>query len=132
MKKIYLFVLGILLLTGCSQTKEEAEVTDYDPKTTIIGIEPGSGTFASLSERAVEAYNLDQELHSGSSAVMTQLLQDAYKKKSPSSSQAGPHWKFVDMDLKIFDDPKISSAKNPFTPIRARGLRKITPRPMPF
>lgn len=127
MKKIYLFILGILLLTGCSQSTEDVEVTDYDPKTTIIGIEPGSGTFAS-AERAVEAYNLDQELHSGSSAVMTQLLQDAYKKKKPIVVTGwAPHWKFVDMDLKFLDDPKNIFGEESIHTYTRKGFKEDNP-----
>lgn len=106
-------ILGLLLvltlaLVGCgSDDAEEEEIpTDYSPEEFIIGIEPGSGT-AQISEEVIEVYDLDQEMTSNSSAVMTQLLGDAYKKKDPIVVTGWvPHWIFGEYDLKFLEDPK--------------------------
>lgn len=109
-KKILgLFLALGLLLTGCGSGSAEGEEevqTDYSPKDYIIGIEPGSGT-AQTAEEVIEAYRLSQHMTANSSAVMTQMLGDAYKKKEPIVVTGWtPHWIFGKYDLKYLDDPK--------------------------
>lgn len=126
-RKLWL-LFAALFLWGCApQAPEEEEITDYNPKNVIIGIEPGSGVFHSARE-AVEAYDLPQTLHSGSSAVMTQLLSDAYKKKEPIVVTGwAPHWKFVNMDLKFLDDPKNIFGEERIHTFSRKGFREDDP-----
>lgn len=113
MKKHRIFGLVLtlaLLITGCGSAddyEEEEEVqTDYSPSEYIIGIEPGSGT-AQISEEVIKEYGLDQTMTSNSSAVMTQLLGDAYEKEDPIVVTGWtPHWIFGEYDLKFLEDPK--------------------------
>lgn len=81
-----------------------AEKDKFDGQ--IIGIDPGAGIMQA-SETAINEYDLDMELVSGSSAAMTASL-----KKSVDSEEWtvvtlwSPHWAFNRWDLKYLDDPK--------------------------
>lgn len=109
-KKIFLLLVFILIFTACSTTSsnknEKMENTEYSPSKYIIGIEPGSGT-AQISAEVIKKYGLNQKMTSGSSAVMTQLLGDAYKNKEDIVVTGWtPHWIFGKYDLKYLEDPK--------------------------
>ncbi|MDY3006083.1 glycine betaine ABC transporter substrate-binding protein [Anaerococcus porci] len=112
-KKIFSTLAIIIILTGCSDTNKDGEKVnfDYAPNEYIIGIEPGSGTMQA-AKRAMDDYGLHQTLTTGSSAVMTQMLGDAIRKKAPIVVTGWtPHWKFAKYDLKFLNDPKESFGK---------------------
>lgn len=81
-----------------------SEKDRFDGK--IIGIDPGAGIMQA-SEAAINDYDLNMELVSGSSAAMTASL-----KKSIDSEEWtvvtlwSPHWAFNRWDLKYLDDPE--------------------------
>lgn len=113
-KKIF-SILAVLafLFTGCGGNSEDSEEVnfDYAPNEYIIGIEPGSGTMQAANQ-AMEDYGLNQNLTTGSSAVMTQMLGDAIRQNAPIVVTGWtPHWKFAKYDLKFLDDPKGSFGK---------------------
>lgn len=113
-KKIFsIITILALILVGCNSNDENnKEVNfDYAPNDYVIGIEPGSGTMLAANQ-AMEDYDLDQKLTTGSSSVMTQLLGDAIRQKAPIVVTGWtPHWKFAKYDLKFLKDPKGSFGK---------------------
>ena len=72
----------------------------------IIGIDSGAGIM-SATEKAIDEYNLDFELVSGSGPAMTASL-----KKAIDNNEAivvtgwTPHWMFSRWDLKVLEDTK--------------------------
>ncbi len=72
----------------------------------ITGIDPGAGLMAA-SEEAVEAYELDYNLVSGSDAAMTAALGRAIDREEWIIVTGWtPHWKFAAHDLKYLEDPR--------------------------
>ncbi|MDG5767968.1 glycine betaine ABC transporter substrate-binding protein [Balneolales bacterium ANBcel1] len=71
----------------------------------ITGIDPGAGLMAA-SEDAIEAYDLDYNLISGSDAAMTAALARAIQRDEWIVVTGWtPHWKFAAHDLKYLEDP---------------------------
>lgn len=131
-KLLTIITILTLALTGCSNSNEESEEAghnfDYAPDQYIIGIEPGAGAMEAAN-RAMEDYDLDQELTTGSSSVMTQMLGDAIKQEAPIVVVGWtPHWKFAEYDLKFLEDPKESFGKPEEIHTLARmGLKEDKP-----
>lgn len=72
----------------------------------IIGIDSGAGIMKA-SEKAIEDYDLDFELMSGSGPTMTAALKKAIDNKEWIAVTGWkPHWKFARWDLKFLQDPK--------------------------
>ncbi|NLJ76411.1 MAG: glycine betaine ABC transporter substrate-binding protein [Peptococcaceae bacterium] len=72
----------------------------------ITGIEPGAGIMLA-TEEAIEAYDLDYQLQSSSSAGMAAALKKAADKEDWILITGWtPHWKFAKWDLKYLEDPK--------------------------
>lgn len=72
----------------------------------IVGIDTGAGIMTS-TEKAIEEYDLDFELQTGSGPVMTAALADAISSKEYIVVTGWqPHWKFGKWDLKFLEDPK--------------------------
>ncbi|SDJ65874.1 glycine betaine ABC transporter substrate-binding protein [Sediminibacillus albus] len=72
----------------------------------IVGIDAGA-SIMSLTEDAINEYNLDFELASSSEPTMLTELQNSMENEQPLVVTLWkPHWVFAEMDLKILDDPK--------------------------
>ena len=72
----------------------------------IVGIDAGAGVMQA-TEAAIEEYELDMELLTGSEPVMTASIQDAIDNEEwVAVTGWTPHWKFNEWDLKFLDDPK--------------------------
>ncbi|HBT66062.1 MAG TPA: glycine/betaine ABC transporter [Ruminococcaceae bacterium] len=72
----------------------------------IIGIDSGAGIMGA-AERAIDEYDMDLELMTGSEAAMTASLRKAIDDKKPVVVTGwAPHWKFARWDLKFLDDSK--------------------------
>ena len=72
----------------------------------ITGIDPGAGIMQN-TENAIEAYELDYELISSSTAGMTAQLSRAIDDEEPIVVTLwSPHWAFGRWDLKYLDDPE--------------------------
>lgn len=72
----------------------------------IVGIDAGAGVMQA-TEAAIEEYDLDMELLTGSEPVMTASIQDAVDNEEwVAVTGWTPHWKFNEWDLKFLDDPK--------------------------
>ena len=72
----------------------------------VTGIDPGAGIM-SASEEALEEYDLDFNLLSGSDAAMTAALERAIEREEWIVVTGWtPHWKFASYDLKYLEDPK--------------------------
>lgn len=131
-KLLTIITILTLALTGCSNSNEESEEADhnfgYSPDQYIVGIEPGAGAMEAANN-AMEDYDLNQELTTGSSAVMTQMLGDAIKQKAPIVVVGWtPHWKFAEYKLKFLEDPKESFGKPEEIHTLARmGLKEDKP-----
>lgn len=106
----------VVLLAACNDdsTEENAAETEEDinyseaVNYTITGIEPGAG-ITETAYNTIEAYdNLDGwELELSSTVGMLAQLDDAIKKEEPIIVTGWiPHFKFVQYDLKILEDPK--------------------------
>ncbi len=81
-------------------------VDEFDGE--IVGIDPGAGLMAA-TERAIEDYDLDYTLLSGSDAAMTAALERAIDRDEWIIVTAWtPHWKFAAYDLKYLEDPQKS------------------------
>lgn len=85
-----------------------AELNDYVDEFDgeITGIDPGAGLMAA-SEEAIEAYDLNYDLISGSDAAMTAALERAIEREEWIIVTGWtPHWKFAAHDLKYLEDPQ--------------------------
>jgi glycine betaine/proline transport system substrate-binding protein len=85
-----------------------AELNDYVDEFggEITGIDPGAGLMAA-SEDAVDAYDLNFNLLSGSDAAMTAALERAIDREEWIIVTGWtPHWKFAAHDLKYLEDPQ--------------------------
>ena len=72
----------------------------------IVGIDAGAGVMQA-TEKAIEDYDLDMNLLTGSEPVMTASISDAIDNKEWIAVTGWtPHWKFNKWDLKFLDDPK--------------------------
>lgn len=72
----------------------------------IVGIDSGAGIMTA-SERALQDYDLDYELMTGSGPTMTAALKKAIDNEDwVVVTGWTPHWKFARWDLKFLDDPK--------------------------
>lgn len=72
----------------------------------IVGIDAGAGVMQA-TEKAIEEYDLDMDLLTGSEPVMTASISDAIDNKEAIAVTGWtPHWKFNKWDLKFLDDPK--------------------------
>lgn len=72
----------------------------------IVGIDSGAGVMLA-TDKAIEEYNLDYEVSTGSEPVMTAALSEAIENEKPVAVTAwDPHWKFAKWDLKFLEDPK--------------------------
>lgn len=72
----------------------------------IVGIDAGAGLMAA-AESAIESYELDYKLLTGSGPVMTAALGKAIDANKPIVVTGwAPHWKFAKWDLKVLEDPK--------------------------
>lgn len=72
----------------------------------IIGIDPGAGLMQA-AEKALDDYDLDYDLLTGSGPTMTAALGKAIDAKEPIVVTGwAPHWKFAKWDLKVLEDPK--------------------------
>lgn len=72
----------------------------------IIGIDAGAGLMAA-AERAIDAYELDFKLITGSGPTMTAALSKAIGNEAPVVVTGwAPHWKFARWDLKVLEDPQ--------------------------
>lgn len=71
----------------------------------IIGIDAGAGIMQA-TDRALEEYDLDFKLITGSGPAMTAALNKAIANEDPIIVTGWtPHWKFARFDLKFLDDP---------------------------
>lgn len=72
----------------------------------IIGIDPGAGLMA-VTEEAVDTYDLDLRLRSGSDATMVAALSNAIiNEEDIVITSWTPHWMFARWDLKYLEDPE--------------------------
>lgn len=85
---------------------EELNAHKEDFENQIIGIAPSAGLML-LSEKAIEAYDVDLVLKESSGAAMTAVLGDYIRQnKWVVVTGWSPHWKFGRWDLKYLEDPK--------------------------
>ncbi|MGI6497512.1 MAG: glycine betaine ABC transporter substrate-binding protein [Oscillospiraceae bacterium] len=71
----------------------------------IVGIDSGAGLMAA-TERAIEQYDLDFKLLTGSGPTMTAALRKAIDGNKPIVVTGwAPHWMFAKWDLKVLEDP---------------------------
>ncbi|QQK74987.1 glycine/betaine ABC transporter [Salicibibacter cibarius] len=91
--------------SGDAEEENYAEEMDY----TIVGIDPGAGIME-RADQALEDYDLAEwNLQTSSEEAMIAALEDAIDNEEPIVVTGwGPHWKFVDHDLKYLDDPELS------------------------
>lgn len=81
----------------------------------IVGIERGAGT-VEAAERALEDYGKeDWEVIASSSGAMVIELTQAIASEDPIIVTGWtPHWKFIEHDLKMLDDPKNSFGESEY------------------
>ncbi|MBA4687774.1 MAG: glycine betaine ABC transporter substrate-binding protein [Candidatus Galacturonibacter soehngenii] len=72
----------------------------------IVGIDAGAGLMEA-TQKAMEAYELDYHLLTGSGTTMTAALSKAIDVGNPIVVTGwAPHWKFARWDLKVLEDSK--------------------------
>lgn len=84
------------------------ELNDYKEELDgqIVGIDSGAGVVKNTNI-AIDEYDLDYEVVTGSEPVMTASLSDALDNEEPIAVTAWkPHWKFARWDIKFLEDPK--------------------------
>lgn len=105
------------------------DLTDQADKT-ITGIEPGAGLTEQI-DNAIEAYdNLSDWTHHQSStgAMLTQLRQSYNKQEEIVIGGWTPHWKFIEFDLRILEDPQGSfGAEEGIVTVARQGFAEDNP-----
>lgn len=100
--KLGLVVPDYSELESVSDINEHAESLENQ----IVGIDPGAGLM-SLSEDALDVYELDVNLRSGSDATMVAALASAIDNEEEIVVTGWtPHWKFARWDLRYLEDPE--------------------------
>lgn len=98
-----LLAMAVIVTAACGSEEAAGGEQGFEE---ITGIEAGAGIMTA-TETAIEEYDLDIELSSTSSAIMTQALGDAIDNEEWIVVTGWtPHWKFAAYDLKYLDDPK--------------------------
>ncbi|HUU75775.1 MAG TPA: glycine betaine ABC transporter substrate-binding protein [Methanoregulaceae archaeon] len=94
----------------------------------IVGIEPGAGIM-SLTEKAIDEYDLDYSLVPSSSAGMAAELRSAISDDEWIVVTGWtPHWKFARWDLKYLEDPKgIYGGEEYIATLARKGLETDKP-----
>lgn len=88
------------------ELKEHPEAFEYQGRSTVLGIDPGS-SIAGLTDEAIEAYSLPFKQVNSSGPAMMAALDDAYRREVPIVVTLwSPHWAFADYDLKYLEDPQ--------------------------
>lgn len=101
-----LVVPGYVNADSIADLAGQGETFEYQGQPTIVGIDPGS-SISSLTEDAIEAYELPMRQLSSSEVAMMAALDDAYQRQEPMVVTLwSPHWAFAEYDLKYLDDPK--------------------------
>lgn len=99
----------------------------------IIGIDAGAGLMTA-TEKALQEYDLDYNLLTGSGTTMTAALSKAIDANEPIVVTGwAPHWMFARWDLKVLDDPKqiFGEAENIHIVTR-KGLEEDQPKVVEF
>ncbi|UYF99052.1 MULTISPECIES: glycine betaine ABC transporter substrate-binding protein [unclassified Halomonas] len=100
--KLGLVVPEYTEVNSIDELNDNAELFDDE----IIGIDPGAGLMG-LAEEAVDTYDLDLRLRSGSDATMVAALDNAINNEEDIVVTSWtPHWMFARWDLKYLDDPE--------------------------
>jgi len=94
----------------------------------IIGIDAGA-SYMTLTEEAIDEYQLDLELVSSSAAAMIAELSSAIKEERYIVVTGWtPHWKFLKYDLKYLEDPKeILGTEEHIATLARKGLKEDNP-----
>jgi glycine betaine/proline transport system substrate-binding protein len=88
------------------QLGENAEAYEYQGRSAILGIDSGSA-IASLTDDAIDAYELPFNQVNSSGPAMMAALDDAYEREEPIVVTLwSPHWAFAEYDLKYLEDPE--------------------------
>jgi glycine betaine/proline transport system substrate-binding protein len=88
------------------QLGENAEAYEYQGRSAILGIDSGSA-IASLTDDAIDSYELPFNQVNSSGPAMMAALDDAYEREEPIVVTLwSPHWAFAEYDLKYLEDPE--------------------------
>ena len=96
----------------------------------ITGIEPGAGTTLQIDEVMDKYNNLSDWDHQQSStgAMLTELRQAYNNEKEIVIAGWTPHWKFIEYDLTILEDPKqVFGIEENLTTVAREGLEEDNP-----
>ncbi|PRY68287.1 glycine betaine ABC transporter substrate-binding protein [Halomonas ventosae] len=119
-----------LVVPAYSDIDSIAELNDHADSfnNEIIGIDPGAGLMG-LTEKVVDAYDLDLALRSGSGATMTAALESAIQNEEDVVVTGWtPHWKFARWDLKYLEDPEnVYGGAEQIHTIARQGLEEEMP-----
>jgi len=100
--RIGLVVPSYVEIDSIEELKENSDMFNGE----IVGIDAGAGLMTA-TETALEDYDLDLNLLTGSGPSMTAALDKAIKAEEPIVVTGWtPHWMFARYDLKFLDDPK--------------------------
>lgn len=99
----------------------------------IIGIDPGAGIMT-LTEKAIDSYNLDYSLVASSDGAMTAALKAAIDREEPIVVTGWmPHWMYSRWDLKMLEDPQLIMGETEEIHTIARlGLKEDMPEVYAF
>ncbi|WP_280570500.1 glycine betaine ABC transporter substrate-binding protein [Chromohalobacter sp. 296-RDG] len=88
------------------QLAKNAHEFEYRGQPTILGIDAGSA-LSTMTDKAIEAYDLPLTQASSSEAAMLSMLDSATEREEPIAVTLWkPHWTFSKYSLKYLEDPK--------------------------
>lgn len=124
-----LVVPSYVEIDSIEQLNENKDLFDGE----IVGIDAGAGLM-SAAEKAVEEYNLDYNLLTGSGTTMTAALSKAIDSGNPIVVTGwAPHWMFARWDLKVLEDPqKIFGEVENIHIVTRKGLEEDQPEVVAF
>ncbi|WP_174615327.1 glycine betaine ABC transporter substrate-binding protein [Virgibacillus ihumii] len=125
----FVLMLGLSACGGNEDANNENASFGEKVEYTITGIDPGAGLMG-LTKDVMSAYNLDKwELKESSAAAMTAALDKAIEDKEPIVVTGWiPHWKFIEYDLKMLEDPKGAyGGKEKIKTLVRKGLKEDMP-----
>lgn len=108
-------LIGLVVPAYMEDINSIEDLDDQIEDKEIVGIERGAGT-VEAAERALEDYGKeDWEIIASSSGAMVTELRQAISNEEPIIVTGWtPHWKFIEFDLKMLDDPKNSFGESEY------------------
>ena len=122
-------VVGLVVPEYMEDVNSITDLTDQANQT-VTGIEPGAGITEQTSEVMASYSNLsDWEHQQSSTGAMLTSLRQAYNNEEEIVFPGWtPHWKFIEFDLKVLEDPEdVYGTTENLSTIAREGLEEDNP-----